>query len=156
MTLTLNCRPSKPPTNGIFCVLCISFKVTQHTHRSLGMYSRVPGTPALLENRKNPRLPRFTLMCMQVVSLGEAPPTSDLMVADRGVQAFTREDTKDGRGNTSPSPRADVEAHVLETTSGLKDLDVNFDREAVDTLCRQAASDFFLYGAQHRSIATPA
>lgn len=108
--------------------------------------------------------PRFPV---QVVCLGEAPPTSDLVAGDKEVHGFAGEgDKRDGRDAASSSSSADVavaiapseqkDADVLETTPGFKDLDGSFDREAIDALCRQAGSDFFLYGTPHRNISTPA
>ena len=103
---------------------------------------------------------------MQVVCLGEPPATPDLVVGDREAHAFAGGgDNKDGRDAASSSAGAEVAVgianseqkdDVLETTPGLKDLDGSFDRETIDALCRQAGSDFFLYGTPHRSISTPA
>ena len=102
---------------------------------------------------------------MQVVCLGEAPPASDLVV-DREACAFAGEgDKKGGRDAVTDSTSDDVAvaiAHseqkgaVPEATTGLKGMESSFDREAVDALCRQAGSDFFLYGTPPRNISTPA
>lgn len=92
-----------------------------------------------------------SLVCEQVVSLSEVPPTSALVVA--GGEGCT----KDARGAASASTSDDAAielahsgqggADVLEAPPGLKDLDGRFDRDFVDDLCRQAGSDFFQYGA---------
>lgn len=106
---------------------------------------------------------------MQVVSLGEAPPASELVAADRDLHGGAGEGeggANDGRDAARGSSSSDIagakarsdhkDADVAGTAPSLKALDgSSFDREAVDALCRQAASDFFLYGAQHRSVTTP-
>lgn len=107
----------------------------------------------------------FPLVWVQVVCLGDAPPTSELVVAEKKLHAFTEEGATKDRDAGSTSTSADIAVAIAhgdhkgaddpETTPGSTGLDGSFDREAVDALCRQAASDFFLYGAQHRGITTP-
>lgn len=116
-----------------------------------------------------PRIPPLVRVCVQVVSLGEAPPASDLIVVDRQIHTGGAEGgTNDGGdassiGNSSEATAAAVAAHSeqdmtgdLEKRPGLSGLDASFDRDFVDALCREGANDFFLYGSHHRSISTPA
>lgn len=94
-----------------------------------------------------------------MVSLSEAPPVSALIV---GREDHSR--TTGGEGTKS-----DKNPIITDATEGtdqivedepenvgiaggrLDDLYGKFDREFVDSLCKQAGSDFFLYGAHERS-----
>lgn len=96
----------------------------------------------------------------QVVSLGEAPPPSALGVKDKGgssgivaVEGQTNDEdvpvTEGVQGGRSEEYYAENRTAAFP---GLKDFEHNFDREFVDSLCRQAGSDFFLYGTPHRNV----
>ncbi|CAN0284943.1 unnamed protein product [Ectocarpus sp. 6 AP-2014] len=95
----------------------------------------------------------------QVVSLSEAPPVSALIV---GREDHSR--TTGGEGTKSDQNPIITDAtegtdqigedepeNVGIAGSRLDDLYGKFDREFVDSLCKQAGCDFFLYGAHERS-----
>jgi len=100
---------------------------------------------------------------LQVVSSSEAPPACALVVAERHHHADATEEVCKTDGRDADAGEDDVMRHGDEEEAnseweppGLKDLDVGFDRNFVDALCRQAGGDFFLYGAPHRAVTTPA
>ncbi len=91
-----------------------------------------------------------------MVSFSEAPPASALVVAERYHHADTAEEGGgriDGRGAAAGADAVSKHGDEDEANSGwsppgLKDLlEVSFDRNFVDSLCKQAGADFFLYGA---------
>jgi len=103
------------------------------------------------------------------VSCSEAPPASALVVTGRDQHADTIEeggriDGGDAAAGTDAELSLGLEHGDEEEANtnrewvppGLKDLEVSFDRNFVDSLCRQAGADFFLYGAPHRAATTPA
>ncbi|CAB1096745.1 unnamed protein product [Ectocarpus sp. CCAP 1310/34] len=94
----------------------------------------------------------------QVVSLSEAPPVSALIVGREDHSRTTGEGTKSDKNPTiteategTDQVAEDEPENVGIAGNRLDDLYGKFDREFVDSLCKQAGSDFFLYGAHERT-----
>lgn len=97
--------------------------------------------------------------CMQVVSLGGAPPVSALV--DKCIPTTREGEIKDDDRNatgTSSGVEQSAGHNKLDnigTPPSLRDLNGDYDRDFVDAICRQAGSEFFLYGADPKNISTP-
>lgn len=93
---------------------------------------------------------------MQVVSLGGGPVPSAFGRADNEANlGIAREDSRSDQdkevADSVPVVRsekhpADKRGVASPSSTGFEH---NFDRNFVDSLCKQASSDFFLYGTQH-------
>lgn len=97
-----------------------------------------------------------------MVSLSEAPPPSALIVGREDHPRTTGEEGSKSDKNPNITQATEGTEQVVEDEpenigiaggrlDDLYDLYGKFDREFVDSLCRQAGSDFFLYGAHERS-----
>ncbi|CAN0450908.1 unnamed protein product, partial [Ectocarpus sp. 12 AP-2014] len=95
----------------------------------------------------------------QVVSLSEAPPISALIVGrEDNSRATGGEGTTSDKNQIITDATEGVDQIVEDEPENVRvaggrfdDLYAKFDREFVDSLCKQAGSDFFLYGAHERS-----
>ncbi|CAM9396635.1 unnamed protein product [Pylaiella littoralis] len=91
----------------------------------------------------------------QVVSLGGAPPVSALV--DKCIPTTREGEIKDDDRNatgTSSGVEQSAGHNKLDnigTPPSLRDLNGDYDRDFVDAICRQAGSEFFLYGADPKN-----
>lgn len=76
--------------------------------------------------------------------------TDDSIASTR--EGDVNDDNHDATGTSSVEQSAGRKVDHKGTRPSLTDFDGNYDRDFVDALCRQAGSEFFLYGTDSRNV----